>query len=355
MIPTGRRTEPGLSVFLPNYNHARFLPTALDAILAQTVLPGRIFIVDDASTDDSRAVIERYASRHPDLITARFLDRNRGCLPNINEWLQTSQSEFIFLAAADDAIFPNLFEESIALLRRFPEAGVCSAHTRHMDEKGTDLGRFRSWEPLRTAGYITPRQAHRFLLTHDSWFNGTTTVYRGATLRALNLDPELGGFADGFTCRVIALRDGACFIPRELASWRKTATGMAAQDVAVPSTTLRITAKATKLMRETYGDLFSEKHARRWKRRWLYWAVVASYDLPPDRRRDALRELLAPFPRFQRTLLSTLSALRLGRKGHGVKLAAFLLLRPHDFIPSMGRIAVHIVNSMFERKRPTAA
>jgi glycosyltransferase involved in cell wall biosynthesis len=343
MTITDRRTEPALSVFMSNYNHAAFLPKALDAVLAQTVMPSRIYIVDDASSDDSRSVIERYASRYPDLILPKFLTENRGCLANINEWLGYDRSEFVFLAAADDVVFPMLFEASIELLRRFPEAGVCSAHTRYMDESGTDLGRFRSWEPLHTPGYISPKQANRFLLTNDSWFHGTTTVYRGTALRSLGLAPELGGFADGFLCRVIALRNGACFIPRELACWRKTRAGMAAQDVAIPSSTHRIAAKATELMRRTYTNLFSDEYIRRWNNRWLYWAVVATYDLPTERRRGVLRELLAPLPWLQRVALRSFVALAIGRKRRAAKFAAFLFLRPLDLAASLKRSVSRIV------------
>jgi len=51
---------PGLSVIVPNYNHARCLPRCLDALLAQSVPAGEILVIDDASTDDSVRIIESY-------------------------------------------------------------------------------------------------------------------------------------------------------------------------------------------------------------------------------------------------------------------------------------------------------
>jgi glycosyltransferase involved in cell wall biosynthesis len=331
------RTEPIVSVFMSNYNHAHFLRRALDALLAQSVPPNRIYLVDDASTDDSPAVIRDYAARYPDIVVPRLQSENRGCIENINAWLATDASEFIFIAAADDTVYPSLFEHSLALLKRYPEAGVCSALSRQMDRHGTDLGRAKSWTPLREPGYIAPEDAARLLETNDSWFVGTTTVFRGDALRRIGFDSTLGGFADGFACRVLALKQGACFIPKELACWRKMRTGMAAQDIAVPESVHRIAKRATELMRGAYRDLFSELHVRRWNRRWLFWAVAAAYDLPAPERRHVLRDLVAPLPTALARSLTVLSSLAFGRSRLAVKLAAFALLRPNDVIPAFQR------------------
>ena len=52
---------PKVTVITPNYNHARFLPKRLDSILGQTFQDFELIILDDASTDNSREVIESYA------------------------------------------------------------------------------------------------------------------------------------------------------------------------------------------------------------------------------------------------------------------------------------------------------
>ena len=57
--------SPTLSVVLPNYNHARYLESALVAHLNQSALPLEIIVVDDASTDESRTIVKRLAARHP--------------------------------------------------------------------------------------------------------------------------------------------------------------------------------------------------------------------------------------------------------------------------------------------------
>src|SRR5258707_12471256 len=56
---------PTLSVVLPNYNHARFIGRALAALLGQERAADEIIVIDDGSTDDSVAVIERIAAAAP--------------------------------------------------------------------------------------------------------------------------------------------------------------------------------------------------------------------------------------------------------------------------------------------------
>src|SRR5262245_27676203 len=62
--PTATPTAD-LSVVIPNYNHAPYLPRCLGALLSQSVLPREIIVLDDASTDNSVAVVKCLAGRSP--------------------------------------------------------------------------------------------------------------------------------------------------------------------------------------------------------------------------------------------------------------------------------------------------
>ena len=52
-----------IAVILPNYNHAAFMEQALEGVLSQTYKNWQLWVVDDGSTDDSWAIIERYRDR----------------------------------------------------------------------------------------------------------------------------------------------------------------------------------------------------------------------------------------------------------------------------------------------------
>ena len=79
-----------LSVILPNYNHAKFVGCALMALVAQERAPDEIIVIDDGSTDDSVAVIERLAAGAP---TIRLLrnDRNIGVITTLQRGLREAR------------------------------------------------------------------------------------------------------------------------------------------------------------------------------------------------------------------------------------------------------------------------
>ena len=75
------REPPMLSVVIPNYNHARYLPHAILALRSQERPAEEIIVVDDGSADDSLAVLNELARDHGDLTIIRN-ERNRGDFSN---------------------------------------------------------------------------------------------------------------------------------------------------------------------------------------------------------------------------------------------------------------------------------
>ena len=71
-MPVGGRRGAAVSVVMPNFNHGRFLGEALEAVLAQEPAPFEVLLIDDASTDDSLAVAERFVRRNPNLRLIRI-------------------------------------------------------------------------------------------------------------------------------------------------------------------------------------------------------------------------------------------------------------------------------------------
>jgi glycosyltransferase involved in cell wall biosynthesis len=69
-------TKPIVSVIVPNYNHARFLPKRIDSILGQSFQDSELILLDDCSTDGSRSILSRYAGGQRTKI--EFNDKNSG-------------------------------------------------------------------------------------------------------------------------------------------------------------------------------------------------------------------------------------------------------------------------------------
>src|SRR5713226_2406063 len=127
-----------LSAVMSNYNHARFLPRAINAILEQSVRPKELFIIDDCSTDDSMAVLEEFARRDPIIHVVRN-ERNLGVCETVTRGTRLATCEYLLYAAADDYILPGMIEKSLDVLGRHPTAGMSCGFGSTMDEVTGEL------------------------------------------------------------------------------------------------------------------------------------------------------------------------------------------------------------------------
>src|SRR2546427_4547602 len=119
---------PRLSVVLPNYNHGAYLPAALTGLLQQSSPPFEIIVIDDASADNSKQIIEEFARKSPSIRVFHH-ERNQGAVAGMNHGLELARGEYVFFTASDDEVVPGLFEKSLRLLAQHPEAALCCAVT----------------------------------------------------------------------------------------------------------------------------------------------------------------------------------------------------------------------------------
>jgi glycosyltransferase involved in cell wall biosynthesis len=113
-------SSPLLSVTVTNYNYARFLPRAIDSILAQTFEDFELVIIDNASTDGSLALIHTYASRNPKIRVIAH-ERNQGALASLRESCAVARGRYRVHVDADDwVISPTAFERQVSLLEANP-------------------------------------------------------------------------------------------------------------------------------------------------------------------------------------------------------------------------------------------
>lgn len=317
-------TGPTLSVVVPNYNHARYLPQCLSAILAQDRPADEILVIDDASTDGSLAVIEGFRARHPALRLLRH-EANRGVIAALNRGLAEARGDYVLFAAADDWVLPGLFARALDLLGRHPGAGLCSALSLLARGDGDPPQPFPTPVVLDAPGYIPPARVRALLRRDGPWVIGTGAVLdRRAALALGGFRPELGSFCDGFLYELLALRHGACFLPEPLAVWRRLDAGYASATLADPGRMLAILDAATALMTGRYRALFSAAQVRRWRGRWRFATAQGLLRAPAPGRREALLAVLPGRGRLDRLVLRLAGGRRLPM------LYLFLRLRPFD-------------------------
>ena len=94
---------PGVSIVIPNHNYERFIAAAIESALAQDHPRCEVIVVDDASTDGSRAVIERYADR----VRTVFLPKNGGQVMALNAGWPLARHEILIFLDSDDLLVPH--------------------------------------------------------------------------------------------------------------------------------------------------------------------------------------------------------------------------------------------------------
>ena len=209
---------PQLSVIITNYNHARYLPTCLQAVLDQSVQPHEIIVIDDASTDHSVEVIDGFARRHP-LIRFYRNKENQGVVWGMNRGLDLARGDYIYYAAADDQILPGFFEKSLGLLRQYPQAAL-SCTIGDWWEVATGLNWHVAVSMTESAGFIAPAEMVRLEREGKLYIASHAAIMRReAILEADKFLPEFKWFCDWFAIYVAGFRHGICFVPEPLAQF----------------------------------------------------------------------------------------------------------------------------------------
>jgi glycosyltransferase involved in cell wall biosynthesis len=134
---TVETSPPRLSVTLTNYNYARFLPQALDSILAQTYREFELIVIDNASTDESLAIIRAYAERDSRMRVISH-DANVGALASLRESCDLCRGVYRVHVDADDWIIAaDAFERQIAILDANAEMTFVYSCLTMFDGEGT--------------------------------------------------------------------------------------------------------------------------------------------------------------------------------------------------------------------------
>lgn len=124
---------PRVSVLLCSYNQARYLAEAVESVLAQSCPDWELLLIDNGSTDDSRAVAERFRS-HP-RIRLHLPAHNRPITVRFNEGIRAAQGEFIAFLYSDDFFLPQKLERQLDLFGKLPRScGVVYAPSRFRNQ-----------------------------------------------------------------------------------------------------------------------------------------------------------------------------------------------------------------------------
>lgn len=211
---------PRVSVVIPTYNYARFLPRALDSVFAQTWRDHEIVVVDDGSTDDTPEVAKAYGER------IRYLRKENGGVSSArNMGIEAARGELIAFLDADDAWREDKLARQVAFLDENPWAAMVFSDMSHW-VNGREVHRAY----LRERGYTKVASGRIFLnLLEECFIFVPTVMVRAACFREVGLmDTALSNSEDLDMWLRIAARFEIGFIDEPLALRHEHGSGATA-------------------------------------------------------------------------------------------------------------------------------
>ncbi|MAS35731.1 MAG: glycosyl transferase [Anaerolineaceae bacterium] len=123
--------NPLLSIIIPNWNGARFLPVCLDSLARQTYLALEVIVVDNASTDESHDILKARAPA----VQLLALPENRGFTGACNAGIEAASGDFIALLNNDTEVDPNWAAAIIDAFGRHPDVGSVASKMLLFDRR----------------------------------------------------------------------------------------------------------------------------------------------------------------------------------------------------------------------------
>lgn len=184
-------STPLVTVCVPSYNKARFIEATLESVRTQTFQDFELIVIDDASTDDSVAVIEAWRVRHGFPLKFVKHEANRGVCVTLNEALTMARGRYWSGLGADDVWHADMLERFVEAMERQPEdVAVVYGDAELIDDEGRLLpGRFIA----RHRRFEAPPEGRIFAaLLEGNFIPAMATLCRVDCLRAVGgYDEEL--------------------------------------------------------------------------------------------------------------------------------------------------------------------
>jgi hypothetical protein len=183
--PDSKAHVPLVTVAIPTFNRASFLPGALTSALNQTFRDFELLVIDDCSSDSTQSIVHSFGDCRIKYVRNAT---NLGMTANWNKSFDIASGQLVSLLHDDDRWSPTFLERTVALFRENPEIAYVYARTQAIKEDGVVLGRGKLGLPKKdcvmSAAEAVDRMVRRCEVSCDC-----VLVRRGALA-------AIGGFRD---------------------------------------------------------------------------------------------------------------------------------------------------------------
>lgn len=219
-------TPSRITLAVPNYNHGQYIGDMIEASLSQSRPPHEIVIVDDASTDNSLSILEKYKRKY-DCIRIIKNKSNQGIFKSVNTAMHAATGDLIVVRAADDLDYPGYYEVAAGMLERYPQAGMCCGDMAFFGED-RDVFQVESLGITPEAAYLSPEQMVENL-KRDPIYGHTAMMRTDLFKKIGGYDERFRWYIDGFCALVLGFRYGMCYVPQPFVYVRLTDEAYSAQ------------------------------------------------------------------------------------------------------------------------------
>jgi glycosyltransferase involved in cell wall biosynthesis len=248
---------PKVDVIIPAYNAAKYLPIALESVVAQTFADWRIILVDDGSTDNTSEVVAPFLARlGPKL--SYLKQPNAGMSAARNTAIRNSSSEFVALLDADDIWLPDRLLKSLEKFENRPDVGLSYGYIARVGPDGRVIDTFADRQ-RNGEGWIA-----RSIFTRMVYLPAPTITFRRCCVNDVGVfDESMWATEDRDLWLRIALRYKVALVPHLIAHYR-TSPGSMTTD---PE---RMLTGQLQFIRKHYGAKGCGRVARRFAMNGIY-------------------------------------------------------------------------------------
>lgn len=205
-------TEPRVSIIVPSYNHAEFLPKALDSVRAQTFLDWELIVVDDCGSDGSVEIAREYAARDS-RISVHVNEQNLGTYGTEERARLMAKGRYLAVLNSDDVWESTKLEKQVQAMESEKRAMFCYTLGWKVDENG----KLDTSEDVHANWPIEPVQELLPYLLYENRVLASSVLFRTSAVR---FDPTLAYSGDWVALLRLSRNGPALCISERLTFWR---------------------------------------------------------------------------------------------------------------------------------------
>jgi len=217
--------KPLVTVCVPTYNTGKYLKESLSSILNQDYPNYEVFVIDNASTDNTREIVKDLQQTHDFKYSCN--DSNIGDYGNYTKCFEYGAGEYISVYHSDDVYNPSIISESVKAFLKDPVVGLVFSLKINTDESGNIIDKDKYPSELKKQGtdyYFLP-QLFRSFMINTAFGLATPTM-----MMKRRLFYDFGGFdkdkygsaADLALWLKISEKNGVAIIDKHLINYRRT-------------------------------------------------------------------------------------------------------------------------------------